>query len=296
MILITALKRPEERRALGKNERGLIRLRAYYEGSKIVIAISDDGAGLQLERIREAAVERGLVSPEESRAMSEEDLHQIIFNPKLSTAEHISEVSGRGVGMDIVRQQVNKLQGSLTLESSPGRGTLLTIRLPMSLSIRRSLLVQAWGERYAIPLSSLKRIIRIPVEQLPAADGAQEIVYENETYAYLHLGRFMGTVPDNKEHEGTVPLLMVDVGTRFVALQVDEILGEREVVVKNLGLSLAARAWRHRRNRAGGRHGHTHCQSARYRSSGRIRPVKVPGTSVGPYPARPRSGNGHGCG
>ena len=229
------IETPEERRALGKNERGLIRLRAYYEGSKIVIAISDDGAGLQLERIREAAVERGLVSPEESRAMSEEDLHQIIFNSKFSTAEHISEVSGRGVGMDIVRQQVNKLQGSLTLESSPGRGTLLTIRLPMSLSIRRSLLVQAWGERYAIPLSSLKRIIRIPVEQLPAADGAQEIVYENETYSYLHLGRFMGTVPDNKEHEGNVPLLMVDVGTRFVALQVDEILGEREVVVKNLG-------------------------------------------------------------
>ncbi len=229
------IEMPEERRELGKNERGLIRLRAYYEGSRIVIAISDDGAGLQLERIREAAVERGLASAEESRSMSDDDLYQIIFDPNFSTAEHISEVSGRGVGMDIVRQQVNKLQGSLNLESSPGRGTLLTIHLPMSLSIRRSLLVQAWGERYAIPLSSLKRIIRVPSEQLPAEDAPQEILHEKETYCYIHLGRFMGTLPDEKKHEGSVPLLMVDVGTRFVALQVDEVLGEREVVVKNLG-------------------------------------------------------------
>jgi chemosensory pili system protein ChpA (sensor histidine kinase/response regulator) len=229
------IETPEERKALGKNERGLIRLRAYYEGSRIVIAISDDGAGLQLERIREAAVERGLVSAKDSRSMSDDDLYQIIFDPNLSTADHISEVSGRGVGMDIVKQQVNKLQGSLNMESSPGRGTLLTIHLPMSLSIRRSLLVQAWGERYAIPLSSLKRIIRVSFEQLPTEDVAQEILYEEETYSYIHLGRFMGAVPDDKKHEGSVPLLMVDVGTRFVALQVDEVLGEREVVVKNLG-------------------------------------------------------------
>jgi len=229
------IETPEERKALGKNERGLIRLRAYYEGSRIVIAISDDGAGLQLELIREAAIKRGLVSAKDSRSMSDDDLYQIIFDPNLSTADHISEVSGRGVGMDVVKQQVNKLQGSLNMESSPGRGTLLTIHLPMSLSIRRSLLVQAWGERYAIPLSSLKRIIRIPSEQLPTEDAEQEILYEEETYSYMHLGRFMGAVPGDRKNEGSVPLLMVDIGTRFVALQVDEVLGEREVVVKNLG-------------------------------------------------------------
>jgi chemosensory pili system protein ChpA (sensor histidine kinase/response regulator) len=229
------IETPEERRALGKNERGLIRLRAYYEGSRIVIAISDDGAGLNLERIREAAVARGLLSAEESRSMSDNDLYQIIFDPNLSTAAHISEVSGRGVGMDIVKQQVHKLQGTINLESSPGLGTLLTIHLPMSLSIRRSLLVQAWGDRYAIPLSSLKRIIRVPCEQIPGPDAAQEIVYEKETYPYIHLGRFMGAIPDERKNDGSVPLLMVDVGTRFIALQVDEVLGEREVVVKNLG-------------------------------------------------------------
>jgi len=226
---------PKIRRALKKNERGLIRVRAYHEGSKIVIAISDDGSGLHFKRIRKTAVKKGLVSTEESRALSEEDLCQMIFHSRLSTAEHISELSGRGVGMDVVKQQVNKLQGNLHLESSTGRGTLLTIRLPMSLSIRRSLLVQATGERYAIPLSSLKRIIRLSVADIPAVDAAQEISYENETYSYIHLSRFMGTIPDEQQHKGTVPLLMVDVGTRFIALQVDTILGEQDVVVKNLG-------------------------------------------------------------
>jgi len=229
------IETPEQRRKLGKNERGLIRLRAYYEGSRIVIAISDDGAGLQLERIRKAALKRGLVSAEDCSSMSNDDLYQIIFDPNLSTADHISEVSGRGVGMDIVKQQVNKLQGTLSLESTPGQGTLLTIHLPMSLSIRRSLLVQCWGERYAIPLSSLKRIIRVPSDQIPAPDAKQEILHEKETYSYMHLGRFMGAVPDEKKYDGNIPLLIVDVGTRFVALQVDEVLGEREVVVKNLG-------------------------------------------------------------
>jgi len=232
------IEKPEERRALGKHERGLIRVRAYHEGSKIVIAVSDDGAGLHLERIRAAALARGLIREEESRSMSEDELYQLIFHPHFSTAEHISEVSGRGIGMDVVKRRVNRLQGTLLLESSPGRGTLLTIRLPMSLSIRRALLVQVWGERYAVPLSSLKRIIRFPAGQLPAPDGPQEIVHENERYSCVHLGRFMGCTPQAQQDTDTVPLLIVDVGTRFAALQVDEVLGEREVVVKNIGTLL----------------------------------------------------------
>lgn len=232
------IETPEERRALGKHERGLIRVRAYHEGSRIVIAVSDDGAGLQLERIRAAALARGLICEEESRTMSEDELYQLIFHSHFSTAEHISEVSGRGVGMDVVKRQVNRLQGTLLLESSPGRGTLLTIRLPMSLSIRRALLVEVWGERYAVPLSSLKRIVRIPVDQLPAPDGPQEIVHGNERYSCVHLGRFMGCRPQAQQDTDTVALLIVDVGNRFAALQVDEILGEREVVVKNIGTLL----------------------------------------------------------
>jgi chemosensory pili system protein ChpA (sensor histidine kinase/response regulator) len=226
---------PAERLALGKNERGLIRLRAYYEGSKIVLAISDDGTGLQLERIRETSVSRGFVSAEEGAALSDDDLVQMIFKSNFSTAENVSEVSGRGIGMDVVRQQVNKLQGSLTLESSAGLGTLLTIRLPMSLSIRRTLLVTAWGESYAMPLSSLKQIIRFPAAELPAERADQTICYENESYPWVHLGRFMGNSPDGKSYTGYVPILIVDVGTRFVALQVDAVLGEREVVVKTMG-------------------------------------------------------------
>lgn len=229
------IESPEERKKLGKNERGLIRVRAYHEGSKIVIAVSDDGGGLNLDRIRDAAVARGLISEEQSRSMPEDDLYQLVFDPKLSTAEHISEVSGRGIGMDVVRRQVNRLQGTLLLESSPGRGTLLTIRLPMSLSIRRALLVQAGSELYALPLSSMKRIIRLPAEQVPGPGDRQEIVQENETYACVHLGRFMGTPDPPTPSGGAVPFLIVDAGTRFVALQVDAILEEREVVVKNLG-------------------------------------------------------------
>ncbi len=232
------IETPDERRAKGKHERGLIRVRAYHEGSKIVIAVSDDGAGLRLERIRAAALSRGLISEDESRSMTDDELCQLIFHPHFSTAEQISEVSGRGIGMDVVKRQVNRLQGTLLFESSPGRGTLLTIRLPMSLSIRRALLVQVWGESYALPLSSLKRIVRFPAAQLPAPDGPQEIVHENERYSCVHLGRFMGCSPQPRQGADTVPLLIVDVGTRFAALQVDEILGEREVVVKAIGTLL----------------------------------------------------------
>ena len=229
------IENPEERRVQGKHERGLIRVRAYYEGSKIVIAVSDDGAGLQIDRIREAAVARGLMSADESRSISEDDLYQLIFQPNFSTAEKISEVSGRGIGMDVVKRQVSKLQGTLLFESSPGRGTLLTIRLPMSLSIRRALLVQVNSDRYAVPLSSLKRILRLPAEQIPGPNDAQKIVHGKETYPYVHLGRFMGAPPVKQQSEGSVPLLIVDAGTRFVALHVDTVLNEQEVVVKNLG-------------------------------------------------------------
>jgi chemosensory pili system protein ChpA (sensor histidine kinase/response regulator) len=222
----------------GKPAAGRITVATAQEGSEIVIRFSDDGRGLDIDAIRAKAVERGMMAPDAT--LSEEELIQFILAPGFSTAREVTHYSGRGVGMDVVHNEVKQLGGSMSVDTNRGAGTTFVIRLPLTLSIAQALMVHVGDQQFAIPLAAVANIIEFPVEQLnQIAVGNNPLLnYRDQVYPYMHLGRRLGlppTAPDGDK----VPILLVRTGTREVALQVDGLRGTREVVIKALGPQLA---------------------------------------------------------
>jgi len=169
---------PALRRSLGKPERGTITLRAFYEGTEIVIEIGDDGRGLNPAAIRQKLADAGFFSQDEVEALSDKEVFNLIFLPGLTTAQEVSEVSGRGVGLDIVKEHVTKLQGTVVLDSVPGRGVRFTVRLPMTLAVTRALLVSANLETFAVPLNAVKQIVsvdRSEIERLALSPSVRSV-------------------------------------------------------------------------------------------------------------------------
>ncbi len=234
----------DTRLANGKPAQGVITLVLDREGSDVVLTLSDDGAGLDRARIRAKAVERGLL--EADAEIDDDDLDQIILQPGFSTAEELSQVSGRGVGMDVVLTEVKQLGGALEIASEPGRGTSFTIRLPFTLAITDSLLVTLGDEIYAVPHSSMDGVVRIPLDELRAIyAGEQETFrYADRDYTVRYLGAMMGTqAPHLSETSRWLPLLLVRSGEHRVAIQVDSLLGNRQIVVKSVGVQLSTVRW-----------------------------------------------------
>lgn len=163
------IEMPEVRQAAGKDPEGTLKLRAYQESSHVVIEVSDDGAGIGVERVRNKAIEKGLITAERAAQLSERDLLQLIFLPGFSTAEAITNVSGRGVGMDVVRTNVEKIGGKVEIESRPGKGTTLRLRIPLTLAIIPALIVRCLDQSFALPQGALSELVHIPREQVPAA-------------------------------------------------------------------------------------------------------------------------------
>ncbi len=230
------LETPVQRRAVGKPEQGQIRVRAFHEGTQVVIQVSDDGAGLNLDRIRIKAVERGLVSEVAAAGLSQAQLLPFLFQPGFSTAVSISEVSGRGVGLDVVRAKVERLKGEVTIDSAEGRGTRFIIRLPLTLAIARVLLVRAAGEVFATPLAAVEQISKV---NLALADriGDDPVVRIGDlTYPIVRLSEALG-LPTGASPD-LVPVIIGKDGDRRVAFAVDEILESRDAVVKTLGSHL----------------------------------------------------------
>ncbi|MBA3712713.1 MAG: hybrid sensor histidine kinase/response regulator [Pyrinomonadaceae bacterium] len=226
----------ERRRLLGKNERGSIRLRAYYEGSEVVIQISDDGSGIDPSALRAKAIAGGFFSSAEAAAMTDKDALSLIFLPGLSTAKEISEVSGRGIGMDIVRDYVNKLQGTLTVDSTPGHGATFTIRLPMTLAVTRALLVKANQETFAVPLSSVKQLLRVEREEVERLSAEPVIRAGGKVYPMIRLGEALNLKqPLDAPLSSRLPVLILGAGENQVALVVDQLIEGREIVIKSLG-------------------------------------------------------------
>ena len=210
----------------------------------MVLTLSDDGAGLDRARIRTKAVERGLI--EADAAIEDDDLYQLILQPGFSTAQELSQVSGRGVGMDVVLTEVKQLGGTLEIDSQPGRGTSFTIRLPFTLAITDSLLVTLGDEIYAVPHSSMDGVVRISLDELRAIyAGEQEVFrYGDRDYSVRYLGSMLGTqVPHLDEALRWLPLLLVRSGEHRVAIQVDGLLGNRQIVVKSIGAQLSTVRW-----------------------------------------------------
>ena len=223
---------PEERRAAGKAEEGTIHLRARHEGGNVVIEVADDGNGLNLARIRAKAIERGLVSASEE--VSAQQIQSFIFQPGFSTVENVSEVSGRGVGMDVVRKNVEALGGSVTLASTEGKGTTITIRLPLTLAILDGQLVRVGQQRYVLPLVSIVESIRPAREQIRSLAGEGEVVMvRQEPLPLLRLHQLFDVATDVLDPSRGLVAVVEHDSLRF-ALMVDELLGQQQVVIKNL--------------------------------------------------------------
>ena len=222
------------RRATAKPARGLVRVQAAYEGTQVTVRVSDDGAGMDPQGLIAAAVAAGHLSEADGAATSDEQAIELAFLPGLSTAGALSEVAGRGVGLDVVRAGVRRAKGVVSVRSNPGRGTTFAIRLPISLAVVRVLMVRACGESFAMPLSAVAQILRIErsgVERL----GREPVLHlDGRVYPFLHLGRRLGLSGAAEEHP-QVPVLILALGDRRAALAVDQVGQAREVVTKPLG-------------------------------------------------------------
>lgn len=226
------------RQAKGKPARGTITLRSYYEGTNVVISISDDGAGLDLERLRRVAVDQGYLSETEAEHMADGQLHALAFLPGFSTATQVSEISGRGVGLDVVKEHVNRMKGVLRVQSTTDEGTTFTVHLPMTLAITRVLLVRVRGALYAIPLAGVTQILRLEHDSLEILGTETVMRLDDRVYPVTHLGDALGlptpTATDDDIRRRR-PVLILSTGGQEHAVVVDRIVEAREVVVKTLG-------------------------------------------------------------
>jgi chemosensory pili system protein ChpA (sensor histidine kinase/response regulator) len=229
---------PALRQVRGKSSKGTITLRAYYEGTQIVIEITDDGAGIDTEVLRTAAVNNGFISAAEAAELSDEEVRGLIFSPGFSTSPNISEVSGRGVGLDVVKATVSRLKGSIGVKSVSGQRTTLTVRLPMTLAITRALLVKTHGETFAIPIAAVTQIVRLGKEEIELVGDEPVVRVGGQVFPLVFLGKVLGLKDTPDDSVGRSPVLIMSVEGRQVALVVDHLLGGREVVVKNLGSHL----------------------------------------------------------
>ncbi len=238
--VIHGLEKPDQRRASGKSETGRVWIRLEREGSKLAIQIRDDGKGLDFDRIRSKAIEKGMMKPDTK--VSEAELAQFIFQPGFSTAEALTQDAGRGVGMDVVSAEVKQLGGTLDLDSETGKGARFVIRLPLSLAISQALLVQVGGEVYATPLANIEGIARLPSEELGQfLDDQRSFAYGGQEYRVRYLGQLLGMESQPPAERAYVPVILVHTGEgmgiseRRVAVAVDQLLGSRELVTKTAG-------------------------------------------------------------
>jgi len=224
----------EERLAAGKPAKGTIRLSAMNQENHVVITVEDDGRGISPDKIRASAAAKGLLSPAAAEAISDRDVIQLIFTPGFSTAEAVSELSGRGVGMDIVRAHIEKLQGLIDVETKPGEGTKFTIKLPLTLAIVRGLLIRLNHLTYALPMSSVVEIVRIPQEEIRSVKGRPVVQIREQIMpiAWLH-DHFR--IPRRKRAGRNVFVVVIGVAEKRLGLVVDELIGNQEIVVKPIG-------------------------------------------------------------
>ncbi|MFO7602185.1 MAG: Hpt domain-containing protein, partial [Gammaproteobacteria bacterium] len=234
------IEKPKQRAAAGKPEQGNIYFAVTKEGSDIVIRVRDDGAGIDLEAIRSKAISRGLLKPDVK--ISSQALLDFILESGFSTASEVTQISGRGVGMDVVNNEIKQLGGILNIDTASGQGTTFSINLPMTLSITRALMVNVGDELFAIPLLGVEGVERVSNDDLKKLHGMENPVYRwlNEDSQFLHLGSVMGVCePRLSDEEKYTSLLMVRSGDLHAAIEVEGLIGSREIVVKPVGPQLS---------------------------------------------------------
>ncbi|MGH0512781.1 chemotaxis protein CheA [Bacillus cereus] len=229
----------EKRRDAGKNETGTIKLEAFHSGNHVVIQITDDGNGIYKEKVLEKAIKNGVITETEANKLTDREVYDLIFQPGFSTAEVVSDLSGRGVGLDVVKHTIHSLGGHLIIDSGEGKGSTFRIELPLTLSIIQSMLVQTNDTRYALPLGNIVEAIRIQKEDIQSLQGKDVLNYRNQIIEVKHLNTVFGekTVDDAFESYDSqmVPVLIVRNSHRSYGLIVNTIIGQREIVLKSLG-------------------------------------------------------------
>jgi chemosensory pili system protein ChpA (sensor histidine kinase/response regulator) len=234
--LAHGIEKPDERSAGGKPAEGTVNIAVSREATEVVLRITDDGRGMDRDAIRRKAIERGLLKAEAQ--LSDRDLYGFILETGFSTAEQVTQLAGRGVGMDVVNNEIKQLGGSLTIDSTRGQGSVFTIRLPFTLAVTQAILVKLGESSYAIPMSSVQGVARIARDDLDKriADGNPKHAYAGEEYVIYELSQLLGVPRPRVTSDDTqVPLLMTRTGDQRAAVRIDGVVGSREIVVKSVG-------------------------------------------------------------
>lgn len=232
---------PDFREPLGKPQKGLLRVSAFYEGDHIIIEIQDDGKGIDPEKLRQVAVEKGVLDPSEAERLSEKECLNLIFKPGFSTAERVTNTSGRGVGMDVVNSNIAKLNGTISLDSEVGKGTRLRIRLPLTVAIIQALMVGVGEEIFAIPLSSIIETLRINQSDIRTVDGSEVISLREEILPVIQLSEALEIPLPELDGDVKMHVVIAGVAEKKVGLMVTQLLGQEEIVIKPLGQYLKGR-------------------------------------------------------
>jgi two-component system, chemotaxis family, sensor kinase CheA len=230
----------EDRLAAGKNPIGAVNLSAYHEGNNIVISVKDDGKGIDPEKIIAKAITKGLISKEKSKELSQQEVFALIFLPGFSTAEVVTNISGRGVGMDVVKTNVTKLRGIINVISEPGKGAEIIIKLPLTLAIIPGMIVKVDTETLVIPLNSVIEVVRTHSENIPTINGNEVIKLRDDIIPLIEIDKLVFNKDIRQNKNIWQYIVIVGIAEKRFGIKVDELIGQKEVVVKSLGNYLGA--------------------------------------------------------
>ncbi|EKE80819.1 chemotaxis protein CheA [Idiomarina xiamenensis] len=228
------IEMPEQREKSGKPRVGTVKLSASQEGDHILLSIRDDGAGMDAEKLKGIAIKRGILDVDAAARMSNEDAYALIFAPGFSTKEQISDISGRGVGMDVVKTKINQLNGSVSIDSELGRGTTLEIKVPLTLAILPTLMVEVKQQTFALPLAGVSEIINLDMARTNVVDGQLTLIVREKAIPLFFLEHWLVRHPDRKSRNEEGHVVVIQVGTQQVGFVVDGLIGQEEVVIKPL--------------------------------------------------------------
>lgn len=231
------IETPDERVKHGKSKEGTVILKAYPDGNNVVIEVVDDGRGMNANMIKTKAIEKGIITEQEGKLLTEEETFTLLFTPGFSTSEEISDISGRGVGLDVVKSKIESINGAIEINSKVNKGTEFIIRIPLTLAIIQALLVKLGNEIYAVPLSSITEITSITKESIRNIQGQEIFLYRGKTIPIVRLNKLMKVESTETTDENVV--VVVRKGEKQAGLVVDDLIGQQEIVIKSLGKYLS---------------------------------------------------------
>jgi two-component system chemotaxis sensor kinase CheA len=234
------LENEEDRKAAGKEPMGKIWLRAYHKGNSVAIEVQDDGRGIDPEKMRQVAVKKGVIGADEAKNLDDREAVELIFAPGFSAADKITDISGRGVGMDVVRNNIKELKGSVGVQSEVGKGTRFTLTLPLTLAIIDALMVTVSGESFAIPLDAVSETTKIETARLTEVNKRKAVTLRGEVLGIIELSELLD-MPSNGQERDVLPIVVIHENQRRLGLVVDRLLERQEVVIKSMGEYLGDR-------------------------------------------------------